>query len=104
MRLKAIDDHRRRCFGIPMQVVVPSVSRAARPQGRAATMTVDSPSAPWRDSPVGENGVLSDRPGDTLDSAAGASWFEAFGEDPASGAAGAAPPAASVRAGAVPVV
>jgi len=87
-----------------MQVVVPSVSRAATPQGRAATMTVDSPSAPWRDSPVGENGVLSERPGDTLDSAAGASWFEAFGEDPAFGAAGAAPPAASVRAGAVPVV
>jgi hypothetical protein len=87
-----------------MHVVVPSVSRAARLQGRAATMTVDIPSGPGWDSPVGENGALSEGPGDTLDSAAGASWFEAFGEDAAFGAAGAAPPAASVRAGAAPVV
>jgi hypothetical protein len=45
-----------------MQVVVPSVSRAATPHGRAATVTVDTPSGPGLASPVGENGVCSAMP------------------------------------------
>jgi hypothetical protein len=84
---------------------VPSVSRAATPQGRAATMTVDTPSGPCWDSPVGENGPLSPRPwiGDTRESAAAPCLsFEALGEDPAF-EDGAAPPVAA-REGAAPVV
>jgi hypothetical protein len=88
-----------------MQVVVPSVSRATVPHGRAATMTVDTPSGPVWDSPVAENGPLSPRPwiGDIFDSEAAPSFlFEPSDEDPAL-SAGAAPPTAA-RAGAAPVV
>src|SRR5437660_9953304 len=44
--------------GMPMQVVVPSVSRAAVLQGRAGTILVD-PSGPGRDMPTVELGASS---------------------------------------------
>ena len=77
-----------------MQVVVPSVSCAATPHGRAATITVDTPSRPGRDSPVGENGASSATP-----------WTagEAVGSWPDAGclvkAVGGIPPAGAVADG-----
>src|SRR5437879_6653778 len=44
--------------GMPMQVVVPSVSRAAVLQGRAGTILVE-PSGPGRDMPTVELGASS---------------------------------------------
>jgi hypothetical protein len=42
-------------LGIPTQVVVPSVSRAAEVQGLAVTIFVETPSSPGMDNPVCEN-------------------------------------------------
>ncbi len=73
-----------------MQVVVPSVSRAAAPHGRAATITVDTPSGPGLASPVGENCASSATPLTPFGAVGRASdgcWlFEASGDVPPLGA------------------
>jgi hypothetical protein len=76
--------------GIPMQVVVPSVSRAATPHGRAATITVDTPSGPGSANPVGENCASSATPLTPFGAVGRASdgcWLlKASGDVPPSGA------------------